>query len=425
MGSVGMFGALREREFRLLWLGQTTSVLGDALVPVALAFAVIRDLHGSRTDLGLVLGAQTLALVVFVLAGGVWADRLPRQLVMLTSDVVRGSVQATVAALLLTGSAKLWQLVVLAAVFGTADAFFQPASTGLVPLTISPARLQQANALLGLSRSTAFLVGPAVAGVIVAVSRPGIALAIDAATFGVSIVSLSLLRPRRGPVAEPQTFLADLLAGWRDFSSRPWLWGIVLWSTTVLFVVVAPFQVLGPFVANARLGGAGAWGAILACGSAGSLVGGMAALRLKPERPLFISCALFGLYAIPIALLAIPAPTAAIAAGSFVGGTSIGYFMALWQTTMQQHVPADKLSRVSAYDWMGSLAFFPLGLLAAGPLAGLIGTPATLWLAATWMVISTGAVLLIPDVRNLRRQNEHATSHNEMLPAGHPAPTPP
>jgi MFS family permease len=155
----GLLEALGEREFRLLWLGQTTSVLGDALVPVALAFAVLDDLDGSATDLGFVLGAQTATFVAFVLIGGVWADRLPRQFVMLSSDAIRCLVQATIAILLLTGSAQLWQLVALAATYGFAVAFFFPAATGLIPLTVSPSRLQQANALLGMSRSAAFFAG--------------------------------------------------------------------------------------------------------------------------------------------------------------------------------------------------------------------------------------------------------------------------
>ena len=199
------FGALRERQFRLLWLGQATSTLGDGLVPVALAFAVIESLDRGPTALGIVLAAQSLPLVVFVLAGGVWADRLPRQMVMLVSDSVRGLVQATLAVLLLTETAEVWQLALLMAIYGTAQAFFQPAATGLVPATISPQRLQQANALLGLSRSLAFVVGPAVAGVIAATTNPGIVFAFDAVTFAVSATSLALLRlsrSRRGQATE-------------------------------------------------------------------------------------------------------------------------------------------------------------------------------------------------------------------------------
>ena len=159
-------GPLAEPQFRLLYAGQAVSLLGDALVPVALAFAVL-DLTGSATDLGLVLAAQILPLALFLLAGGVWADRLPRQLVMLASDLVRCAVQAVLAALLLSGRAQLWELIVTAAIYGVAEAFFRPASTGLIPATVSPGRLQQANALLGMTTNGAWILGPALAGILV------------------------------------------------------------------------------------------------------------------------------------------------------------------------------------------------------------------------------------------------------------------
>src|SRR5215218_353677 len=206
-----LFGALKERQFRLLWLGQATSTLGDGLVPVAVAFAVIKTLDRGPTALGIVLAAESLPLVAFVLAGGVWGDRLPRQMVMLASDVVRGLVQAT----------------------------------------ISPGRLQQANALLGLSRSLAFVVGPAVAGVIAAVTNPGIVFAVDALTFAVSATSLALLRLSRARrEGERHSFLADLKGGWHELVTHTWLWVIVAWAATFLGVVVAPFMTLGPVVAK-------------------------------------------------------------------------------------------------------------------------------------------------------------------------------
>jgi MFS family permease len=413
-----LWEALGEREFRLLWLGQTTSVLGDALVPVALAFAVLDDLDGSATDLGFVLGAQTATFVAFVLIGGVWADRLPRQLVMLSSDAIRCLVQATIAILLLSGSAQLWQLVALAATYGFADAFFFPAATGLIPLTVSPSRLQQANALLGMSRSAAFFAGPALAGVVVAVAQPGVAFVADAATFLVSIASLSALRLPRGERPPQKSFVADLSAGWRGFSSRKWLWVIVLWATTILFVVVAPMQVLGPIVAKEHLGGAGPWGAVLACWSAGSLLGGLLALRWKPARPLFVSAALLIVFAGPSALLAIPAPTAAIAAAQLAAGLTIGFFSAVWSTTMQQHIPSDTLSRVSAYDWMGSFAFLPLGFVLAGPVSHAIGIRTTLLAGAVWTVVSACLVLLVRDIRELRRRDDERLEPDARLEPG-------
>lgn len=407
MRGTELFGALRERQFRLLWLGQATSTLGDGLVPVALAFAVIKTLDRGPTALGVVLAAESVPLVAFVLAGGVWADRLPRQLVMLASDVVRGAVQATLAVLLLSGAAELWHLVALVAVYGTAQAFFQPAATGLVPATISPERLQQANALLGLSRSMAFVVGPAVAGVIAATTNPGIVFVVDAATFAVSATSLALLRlPRSRRAGERQSFLADLKGGWHELIGHTWLWVIVLWASLFLCIVVAPYMTLGPVIAKESLGGAAAWGLIAAGWGAGSLAGGVIALSWRPLRPMFVCSAAVLLIAPAMILLALRAPAPLIAALQVLGGTGMGLFGALWQTTLQQHVREEALSRVSAWDWMGSFAFLPLGLVLSGPVSRLIGISATLWIAVGFLFVSTFAVLLIPEVRNLRRLDE-------------------
>jgi MFS family permease len=402
-----LFGALKERRFRLLWLGQATSTLGDGLVPVALAFAVIKTLDYGPTALGLVLAAQTLPLVAFVLAGGVWADRLPRQMVMLVSDVVRGAVQATLAVLLLSGRAELWHLVVLVAIYGTAQAFFQPAATGLVPATISPERLQQANAFLGLSRSTAFILGPAIAGVIAAATNPGIVFVVDAGTFAVSATSLAMLRLSRSRrEGERQSFLADLKGGWHELLSHTWLWVIVAWASAFLCLVVAPYMTLGPVIAKESLGGPAAWGLIAAGWGAGTLAGGLLALRWKPLRPMLVCCAAVLLIAPAMILLAVRAPAPWVAALNAVGGSGMGLFGALWQTTLQQHVPEEALSRVSAWDWMGSYLFLPLGLVLAGPVSDVIGISATLWISVAFIVLSTLAVLLVPDVRNLRRLDE-------------------
>jgi MFS family permease len=410
------FGALRERRFRLLWFGQTTSTLGDGLVPVALSFAVIGTLDGSATDLGIVLAAHMLPLVAFVLVGGVWADRLPRQFVMLASDVVRGVVQAIAAVLLLTGGAELWHLVVLVAIYGTAEAFFQPAATGLVPATVSAARLQQANALIGLSRSTSFIVGPAIAGVIAATTNPGVVFVVDAATFGVSAVCLALLRPPQAVRdAARESFLSDLRGGWRELVAHRWLWVIVVWASTYLGLVVAPFMTLGPVIAKESLGGASAWGLIVAGSGTGSLAGFLLALRWKPGRPMLVCSLLVVLVTPSIALLALRVPAPLIALTQVVGGTGMGFFTAVWQTTLQQHVREEALSRVSAWDWMGSFVFLPLGLVLAGPVSEAIGISTTLWISVAWALISTGIVLLVPEVRNLRRLDEPEPEPEEVL----------
>lgn len=411
-----LFGALKERQFRLLWLGQATSTLGDGLVPVALAFAVINTLDRGPTALGVVIAAQTVPVVLFVLAGGVLADRLPRQMVMLASDVIRAAVQAILAVLLLSGAAELWHLVVLMAIYGTAQAFFQPAATGLVPATVSPERLQQANALLGLSRSLAFVVGPAAAGVIAATTNPGIVFVVDALTFTISAISLALLRLSRSRRAgKRKSFFADLKGGWHELISHTWLWVIVAWASAFLCVVVAPYMTLGPVVAKESLGGPAAWGMIAAGWGAGTLIGGLVALRWKPLRPMLVCCVAVLLIAPGMALLALRAPAPLIAVLNAVGGSGMGMFAALWQTTLQQHVPEEALSRVSAWDWMGSYAFLPLGLVLAGPVSAIIGVSATLWISVAFIVLSTLAVLLVADVRNLRRLDEPEPEPEEVL----------
>jgi MFS family permease len=401
------FGVLRERQFRLLWIGQATSVIGDGLLPVALAFAVLDGLDRSATALGVVLAAHFLPLVLFVLVGGVWADRLPRQLVMLTSDVIRGAVMATLAVLFLTGAAELWHLVALIAVYGTAEAFFQPAATGLVPETVSKPRLQQANAMLGLTRSGAFVAGPAIAGVVIAIANPGFVFAVDSITFAVSAVSLALLRvPKRVRERAREGFLAELAGGWRELVARPWLWVIILWATSILFMVVAPFQTLGPLVAKQSLGGAPTWGLIAAAFGLGMVAGGIIALRFKPSRPMLVCTLAFFMAAPGPALLALRAPAIVIAIAQAFAGVSIGFFVAVWQTTMQQHVPPHALSRVSAWDWLGSFALLPLGFVLAGPVADQIGVSTTLWISAVWCAASTAVVVVLPSIRNLRRLEE-------------------
>jgi MFS family permease len=274
MRLAGGLGTLEERQFRLLWTGQAVSAFGDGLYPVALAFAVVR-LSGSAGDLGLVFTAVLIPRVVLVLGGGVFADRFPRQRVMLGADVLRSAMQSLTAAFLLSGGDALWVLIVLSVLYGAGDAFFQPAITGLVPQTVRAERIQQANALLALTRSSFWLVGPVAAGALVTTAGPGWAFAGDAATFAVSAALLARIRVSRVP-GEGMSFVAELRSGWREVAGRTWVWtGIAYFSISNL--AFAPLFVLGPFVAQRSLGGASSWGAIVTCAGVGSLVGAGAA----------------------------------------------------------------------------------------------------------------------------------------------------
>jgi hypothetical protein len=393
---------LREREFLKLFAGQTISYVGDGLTVVAITFAVL-ELTGSATDLGIVLACESVTLAGFALIGGVWADRLRRQWVMIASDAVRMLATAVLAVLLLEGWAEVWSLAVLAAVYGTAQAFFMPAMGGLVPQLVPAEKLQQANALLGMSGNIGWFLGPVLAGVLIAAIGTGGTIAIDAVTFLASIgclLALSVAPPERG--AARKSFLRELHAGWREVRSRRWLWVMLLRAMLVLFVVIAPFQVLGPLALTDLGYGAGAWGAVMATFEAGMFLGGAIALRYLPARPM-LTIALMGSAAVAAPLvLAFGGGVLPLAIVQGVRGVGVGILVAVWVTSMQRAIPEAALSRVTAWDWMASMALWPLGLALAGPLADAVGVQIACALTAGIGIVCALWVLLVPDVRQMR-----------------------
>jgi MFS family permease len=384
-------------------LGRTTSVAGNAFTNVALAFAVL-DLTGSKADLGYVLAAQVVPLVVFMLVGGIWADRLPRHRVMVGSNLVNGVVQAVTAALLLSGHARIWQLIVLSALGGTSFAFFFPASTGIVPQTVPASALQSANALLRLGVNATRIGGAALAGLVVGLTSPGTGIAVDAVTFFASASFVGAMRIPPTLRIETRNFVGELKEGWREFVSRTWLWAIVVQFGFVNAVVSGTENVLGPVIAKAHLGGATAWGLLLTAMSVGLIAGGLLVLRFRPRR-ILLAATLGYLLSLAFPLgLAGPVPLVALLALAVLAGIGNETFGVLWDTAMQQEIPQERLSRVSSYDALGSFALIPIGLAAAGPIADLIGTRETLLGAAAISLIATLAVLLVRDVRTLPRR---------------------
>jgi MFS family permease len=392
------FGALREREFRLLWGGQLLSNAGSSLLLVALIFAVL-DL-GSAPDLGLVLAALLVPNLLFLLVGGVWADRLPRQRVMLAADIVRGVVQGVGGVLLVSHEAKLWHLIVLVAIYGTANAFFNPAGSGLVPDTVSAERLQQANALMTLSRRATNVFGPALSGVLVGLFGPGWVFGIDACSFFLSAAFLATMRPTRRAVPR-ERFTAELVRGWNEVRSRTWIWASIVYFG-IWNLAFAPFYVLGPVVAKRDLGGPEAWGLVLTETAVGYIVGGAIGLRFRPERPLFVGYLLIATYAVPLALLAYPSPAALIGVAAGFGAATLEIANTLWFTALQRGVPREALSRVLSYEALGSLLFQPVGYLIAAPLATAVGERTTLLGAAATLWIAAVAFASVPSIRGLR-----------------------
>ena len=399
----GRLGALEERPFRLLWLARTSSSVGDALIPVALAFAILQELDASAAELGLVLAAFSLSRVAFTLVGGVWADRLERRRLMLACDAVRAGVELFTFAMLLSGGMELWMFAATAALFGAASAFFGPASTGLVAETASRARLQQANALIGISESATFIAGPALAGALVATVGPAWVFAVDGATFVVSAGFLLALRvpPRRR--AEPQRFLTDLAAGWREVRARTWLWASLI-AFSLSNLTTATFFVLGPVVFAEELGGAADWGLAMAVAAVGGLIGGVLALRARPRRPLVFAFVVWAFTAAPQLALIPPLPAVLVGAAAGISFASSTLGNAVWEATLQREIPDEVLGRVSSYDWVVSLVFMPVGFAVAGPVAEVIGRDTTLLIAAGIAVFAHLSILLIPSARTLGRE---------------------
>jgi MFS family permease len=395
---------LRDRSFRLLFTARTASILGTTFGPVALAFGVLALPGASATTLSMVTAAQALSMVVFMLLGGVVADRLPRLRVMVGADVGAALAWAGLSAMLITGWAPLPVLVVVAAVAGMAMAMFYPASIGAVPEVVAEHQLQSANGILRLGMNTARIGGFAVAGGAVALLGAGWAMLINSGLLLVSAAMVaSIRRPAsaRAATSAGTGMLRELRDGWQEFRSREWLWVVVLQYAFVLMVLQAVVGVLGPVLANQSLGGSAGWSVILAAESVGMFAGVAVALRIRPRRPVRMVVLLtFPLASLPLALgLGAGLPVAIAAA--FIGGAAMDLLVILWDTTMQREIPPAALSRVSSYDALGSFMLGPLGLLLAGPSVVLVGVRPALLVSAGVTVLATVAALSSRGVRSL------------------------
>jgi MFS family permease len=393
---------LRNRNFGLLFGARSVSYFGTYLAPIAVAFAVL-DLTGSASDTGIAFACWTLAQVSTLLVGGVVADRLPRRLVMVSSDAGNVCVRTAMGVLLVSGHAQIWEIFVLQALGGASTAFYSPASSGLVPELVDASELQQANAFMGIARYLAFPLGAATGGAIVATIGSGTALLVDAGTYATSALLLSGIRlPLRARAAAAPNFLRELREGWQAFTEHTWVWLLTAWVACYFLVTYAPFFVLGPYIAKHSLGGAGAWGTVVTGEGLGALVGALIGLRVRPGRPWVTVGAVFALTSVQSVLLAAHVTFIAIAVAAFVAGFSFALGSIIFETGIQHAIEPDKLSRVSAYSWMCAMVFLPLGYALAGPIAAVLGMSAYLVFGAAWIVLTTLLVYSVPDVRNYR-----------------------
>lgn len=388
---------LHERSFARYLAASTISTLGSGMAMVALAFAVLG--FGGATDLGIVLLAREVPIVVLLLLGGVFADRIPRRTILVSSDLVKGAAQVATAILLFSGTANVWNVALLQALFGVSAAFSRPATTGLVKDAVSDARLQEANALLGLSSSVLSIAGPAIGALIVAAGSPAWAIAIDSLTFFASAALIASMHLTASVRIASASILGDLRDGWREFVERSWAVAMVVSFGLFQLSYFPALLVLGPLVAKEQLGGAGAWGTILAIESLGAVVGGLFALRLRFSRPLVASQLSVLPAGLLLAALAVPLPLIWLAVVSFANGIGFAVGNVLWMTALQRNVPGHALSRISSFDWLGSVALNPVGYALIGPVAVAIGTPETLIIAAVLIVAVLVIVVLLPSVR--------------------------
>ncbi|MEU1349214.1 MFS transporter [Streptomyces sp. NPDC005795] len=405
------------RNYRLLTAAAIITGLGTNGALIAAAFAVLQA-GGDGGDVGLVAAARTAPLVLFLLIGGAIADRLPRHRVMVAANALNCLSQGAFAWLVLAGDPQLWQMMLLTALCGTGQAFFSPAAEGMLMSSVSGEQASRAFALFRMSMQGAAIGGAALGGAMIAAMDPGWVLAVDAAAFALAGALRAFLDVSHIPSREPGGgLLADLRDGWQEFIGRPWLWAIVAQFSVVVAAVGAAEAVYGPLVAQDELGGARPWGLALAAFGVGTVAGGLLMVRWKPRRLLLAGTLCVFPLALPSAGLAVPLPVEGLCVVMFVSGAAIEVFGVSWMTAMHQEIPEDKLSRVSAYDWFGSVAMVPVATALAGPVESLVGRSQALWGCAGLVVLVTGAVLFVPDVRNLTRR----TASTEVLAKVPPA----
>lgn len=399
----------RETDFRWLFLSQAISTTGDRIVLVALALLVTEQ-TGSTTDLGIVVAAQTAALVTFLLIGGVWADRLARHRIMVSTDLIRAVLHTLLAVLIFANALQIWQLVAIEVCFGAAEAFFRPAYSGLVPQTVPEELIQEANAANGLTQTFAEFAGPALATVLVLTLGTGAAFAIDAATFLVSASLLALVRPRpRGEPPQRASLLAELRDGWREVRKRAWVWVTIAVFAVHLVLAFAPYVVLGPTVAGDRYGDPKLWGWVAASVGLGTATGALIALRWRPCFPLRTGILMTVPFGLVLLAFSLGVPLALVLPSAVAAGVGLALFGVWWETALAQRIPPGALSRVASYDWMGSFALLPPGLVLIGVIAEAAGATTVMGVAGASASVLVLIALLPRETRLLRRLADSPT----------------
>jgi len=392
---------LRNPNVRIIFFAYLVTFMGTAMAPIAMAFGVL-ELTGSTKDASVVIAAPIVATIAILLLGGTFADRSSRHKIIINAELVAMATQFVIAYLFISGSANVLNLALLMLLNGAAMAFNGPASSAFITQLVDKDDLQSVNALLGFARNGAMIGGAALGGILVAWIGAGLTILIDAISFGLSALLVWTLKPNSQIKPEQSSFIQDLKLGWNEFSSHTWIWVIVVQFSFVVAALESVFALLGPAVAKAELGGATDWGIIAGGLAVGTVLGGIIAFKLKPQYPMRLAtiCVLF-FSLLPLGL-SVPLALNWIVFLAVISGIAFEIFGVLWMTTLQKKIPGHLLSRVSAYDYIGSISLAPLGIVAAGFLYEILGSTQVLVLAALTILIPTLLTLGVKDVWYMR-----------------------
>ena len=393
--------------FRTLLIARIISNLGNGVAPIALAFGVLGLEGATPTTLSIVMAAQMGPMVLFMLFGGVLADRFPRALVVGVSDIFLSGFVILNGVMLIQGSATVLSLAVIAFISGSLNALWWPAFAGLVPEIVSEDDLQSANSVVGLGANAANIAGTVAGGIIVAGIGAGWALVADGISFfvaGMLVFTLRSFGKTREQTEHSPTVFQDLAHGWKEFSSRSWVVAVVAGYAIIAMIFESVFAVVGPVHAEEVLGGPKPWSWILAALSAGMVAGVLVSMKVRPRHPLVIGLGAQLGVVIWIFTMGVTNWIPLIMVSAFFAGIALDFFMVLWQTAMQTNIPRESLSRVTSYDAFGSLALAPLGLIIAGPVTERFGSETTLIAMAALFLLVLGLMLAVPGVRKLEGQ---------------------
>ncbi len=399
--------------FRLLLTARLISNFGNGLGPIALAFGVLTLDGATASSLSIVMAAQMLPLAFLMPLGGVLGDRFPRALLVGSSDILLSALVIGNGISLISGHASVMSMAVIAFLSGVLNAIWWPAFSGMVPEIVPEEHLQSANSSVAFVSNVTMIIGTVTGGIIVAAFGPGWAIIIDGLTFttaGILVFGLRHFGTTRVNDEHSPGVFDDLIHGWKEFITRPWVVAVVAGYTIIAMVMESVFSVVGPFHAKTVLGGPKPWSLILAAMSAGMLMGVVVTMKKTFRYPLRVGVSSQFAFTLWCLVMGVTTSVPLIMLAAFFAGMSLDFFMILWQTTMQSQIPRESLSRVTSYDAFGSLALAPLGLLFAGPLTARLGSTTTLLVLAGVASVALAAVLSVSSVRNLETLREGAES---------------